>query len=277
MVSRDETRSQDLLGAVVVVTGGAAGIGQALAIEAALRGASVMVGDIGDASETIESVIAAGGRGRWVHCDAGVKADIVALRDATVAEFGGVNVVCSNVGTGAVGPLHLVSDEDFEQTIRVNVTGSFWVLKVFAPDLISAAGQGRPAAILFTGSEHSLGVPPADAPPYVPPASVYTMSKQAILGMAAVARRDLAPAGVHAAILCPGWTAVDTLRKIAKADEHYQMVLNTFSQEPSFVAACAFEGLEQGEYIIPTNPISRDFVVGTHQEIINAMESAAKL
>ena len=38
------------------------------------------------------------------------------------------------------------------------------------------------------------------------------------------------------------------------------------------MAKCAFDGLARGQHIIPTNPVSRDFVVATHQEIINAME-----
>jgi short-subunit dehydrogenase len=98
------------------------------------------------------------------------------------------------------------------------------------------------------------------------------MSKHALLGIAAVARRDLAADGVHVAILCPGWTATENVRRYAEMDDHIRMVLDTMSQEPLVVAKCAFDGLALGQYIIPTNPVSRDFVVATHQEIINAME-----
>lgn len=119
---------------------------------------------------------------------------------------------------------------------------------------------------------NSLGVRPTDEPPYVPPMSLYTRSKHALLGIAALARRDLAAYGVHVAILCPGWSATESVRLYAKLDDHIRMVLDTMSQEPPVVAKCAFDGLALGQHIIPTNPVSRDFVVATHQEIINAME-----
>jgi NAD(P)-dependent dehydrogenase (short-subunit alcohol dehydrogenase family) len=234
-----------------------------------------MVGDIDDASGTVATIEEAGGQARWQNCDVGVKEDVVALRDAVLTQFGAVNIVCSNVGIGVAGPLHSVSDEDFERTMRVNVTGSYVMLQTFAPALTQASGTGGPASLLFTGSEHSLGVPPTDRPPFVPVGSVYTMSKFAMLGIAGVARRDLEAAGVHVAILCPGWTATDMLHSLGETDEHFQMVLRRFGQEPSLVAEMAFDGLQRRQHIIPTNPFSREFVVDAHREIIEAMEAAA--
>lgn len=59
---------------------------------------------------------------------------------------------------------------------------------------------------------------------------------------------------------------------LPEIDDHICMVLDTMSQEPPVVAKWAFDRLALGQHIIPTNPVSRDFVVATHQEIINAME-----
>jgi NAD(P)-dependent dehydrogenase (short-subunit alcohol dehydrogenase family) len=232
-----------------------------------------MVGDVEDASGTVEAIERSGGVARWVRCDVGVHDEVTSLRDATVAEFGAVNLVCSNVGVGALGALHEASDEEFELAVRVNVFGSFWVLKAFAPDLIAAASSGSRAQIMFTGSEHSLGVPPTEEPPFVPPMSVYTMTKHAMLGLAAVAQRDLQGIGVQVSILCPGWTATERLREYAAADEHLQMIVDTMSQEPDVVARLAFDGIDRGQLVIPTNPNSRAFVVATHREIIESMEA----
>ena len=273
MTSRSESVYMNFTGAVAVVTGGAAGIGQALALEAARRGAKVMIGDTEDASGTVTAIESAGGEAAWQRCDVGRKAEIHALRDTALSMYGKINLVCSNVGIGVAGPLHLVAEDDFERTMRVNVTGSYWVLQTFASELVDAAALGDPSVILFTGSEHSLGVPPTDRPPYVPQSGVYTMSKYALLGVAAVARRDLAEAGVHVAILCPGWTATQTARRYAEKDPHLRMVLETYSQEPAVVAERAFIGLDNNQHIIPTNAISRDFVVAAHQEIIDAVEA----
>ena len=263
----------NFVGGVGVVTGGAHGIGRALAVEAARRGASVMIGDVEDAASTVAEIEGIGGKASWRMCDVGDRADVEALHAATMSTFGGVNLVCSNVSIGAQGPLHLTSSEDFERILRVNVVGSFALLAVFAPELMRAAEARPPSHFLITGSENSLGVPPTELPPYVGQLSAYTFSKQALLGMAAVARRDLAPSGVNVAILCPGWTWNERLRQYADTNERMARILAAYAQTPEYVAACAFEGMVNGAHIIPTNPISRDFVVNTHMEIVRAIEA----
>ena len=258
---------------VAVVTGGANGIGRALAVEAARRGASVMIGDVVDASETIAEIEGLGGRASWQICDVASLSDVESLREATTSLYGDINLVCSNVSVGVSGPLHTTSADDFERILRVNVVGSYNVLATFAEVLIRTSARGLIAHFLFTGSENSLGVPPIQAPPYVGQVSAYTLSKQAIFAMAAVARRDLAESGVRVAIVCPGWTWNERLKQIALVNERMSQIFDAYAQEPAEVARRAFDGLANGVHIIPTNPVSCDFVIETHREIIRAMQS----
>jgi NAD(P)-dependent dehydrogenase (short-subunit alcohol dehydrogenase family) len=269
-----EQTTVHLDGLVAVVTGGASGIGRSLAIELARRNATVVIGDVQEASATVFEIEQAGGSAIATHCDVSVTGDIADLHDLAVTEFGSADLVFSNVGVGAPGPLHSLESADFERVWRLSVESAFHTLRAFAPDLIRAAAAGRFAAITFTGSEHSLGVPPSDVPPRVPASSAYTMSKHALLGIAAVARRDLAAAGVRVALLCPGWTATETLRRYAEKSPALRESLEEFAQEPDFVAAFALDRLIEGQHIIATNPVSAEFVTRTHTEILEAMALA---
>ena len=161
---------------VVVVTGGANGIGRALALEAARRGARVVIGDVKDAQGTVDLIVAAGGQAVWQSCDMTHLAQVRALAEMALARHGEVNVLCNNAGRGALGALQDVDPAAARQVFDLNILGIFHGIHTFAPLLVEAAKSGRPAYLLNTGSEHSLGVPP-----HVSPMSAYTASKYAVL------------------------------------------------------------------------------------------------
>jgi NAD(P)-dependent dehydrogenase (short-subunit alcohol dehydrogenase family) len=256
----------DLSGAVVVVTGAATGVGRALAREAAGRGADVVAVDVDDPGETTELIAAAGGRARRARADV---RDLAALQ-ALAEELGGpVDLVCANAGTGAGGTIDTIKSDDLRHLLEVNVLGVFHTAQAFLPGLRLARAAGRPAALLITGSEHSLGVPP-----YVPPMTGYTTTKHALLGLAAAFRRDLAPEDIAVSLLCPGYVRTERLRAYASASTEMRQVLDAYGQDSADVAGRALDGVARGAFLIPTNPVSRDFVVEFHQEVIDAMEEA---
>ncbi|SFN07165.1 Short-chain dehydrogenase [Streptomyces sp. cf124] len=245
-----------LTDAVVVVTGGATGVGLALAREAAARGARVMIADVEDASAAVESLRADGATADWLLTDTSDYAQIKKLTEATVERFGAVNVVCNNAGIGVVGALQDVDPGEGKRLFDVNVLGMFYVVHAFAPLLKDAAARGGPAYILNTGSEHSLGVPP-----HVMPMSTYTASKYAALGLTDTARRDLKDFGVGVSLLAPGWVRTERVSALVAADPHAAAAIGPFAQEPAVVAGMAFDGLLKGTAIIATNPHSRAFAM----------------
>ena len=257
-----------LSGRHAVVTGAATGIGRGLAREAARRGAEVLVVDVDDPSETVAMVVRDGGRASGAVCDI---TDVDALQ-ALAAKHHDIDLVCANVGTGAGGTILTLSLSDFRRTLEINVLGAIATAQAFLPGLLAARAGGRPASILITGSEHSLGVPP-----YVKPMSAYTMSKHALLGLAACMQRDLEQEGVDVSLLCPSYVRTERLQAMATQSPAVAQVIEAYAQEVDEVARRAFDGLSTGQLIVPTNPISTEFVTGLHTAIIDAMPSSDEL
>lgn len=246
----------DLKDAVVVVTGGATGVGLALAREAVRRGARAMLVDVHDAGEAVAALRAEGGTVESTIADVSNVDDVRRAAAETIARFGAVNVVCNNAGTAAFGRLQDVAPDEASRVLRINVEGSFHVIHVFAPALQESAAAGRPAYLLNTGSEHSLGVPP-----HVEPISIYTVSKYAVLGLTMTAHRDLSPLGISVSLLAPGWTLTENVRSWVDGDPEVAAAILPYAQEPADVAAKAIDGLLAGTRVIATNPLSRAFAM----------------
>jgi NAD(P)-dependent dehydrogenase (short-subunit alcohol dehydrogenase family) len=120
------TPTFDLTGKVVVVTGGSKGLGRAMALGFAERGADVVVASrkLGPCEEVADEVRARGGRALAVACHVGDWGQCEALVDATVAEFGRIDVLVNNAGIAPVPPNLLGVTEDlFDKTVAVNLKG----------------------------------------------------------------------------------------------------------------------------------------------------------
>ncbi|KQP19274.1 hypothetical protein ASF45_24635 [Pseudorhodoferax sp. Leaf265] len=218
----------------------------------------MFIGDVQDAQATVDAIAAAGGQAEWRPCDMTQYPDVAALAAHAVERFGGINVLCNNAGRGVPGPMHETDPSVARQVLDVNVLGLFHGIHAFTPYLRATAANGRPAFILNTGSEHSLGVPP-----HVGPMSVYTASKFAALGLTEAAARDLAPLGIKVSILTPGWVRTERVAALIGTSAAAAARIEPYAQDSAEVAAKAFDGLSAGHLIIATNPASREFAM-TH-------------
>jgi NAD(P)-dependent dehydrogenase (short-subunit alcohol dehydrogenase family) len=175
-----------------VVTGGASGIGRAIACELASRGAKVIISDVNDAGLT-ETLAKLGSGCSSFHCDVSDHTQVEQLAAFANETLGGCDLLFANAGVIAAGRYTKMTVAEVDWILGANVRGVWSTTSVFARMMEQQAEGGR---ICFTGSEHSLGFQHANA-------AVYTASKHAVLGLAEVLRAE-APKNLSVSIFCPG-------------------------------------------------------------------------
>jgi NAD(P)-dependent dehydrogenase (short-subunit alcohol dehydrogenase family) len=157
--------AQDLLdftGRVVLLTGGATGIGRSTARLFAEHGAAVVVGDVDQrAKETVGLIEADGGRARFVEADVTRDADMERLVATAVDAFGGLHAAFNNAGIlPRTAPLAEMSEEDWTRTIDVDLKGVFLAMKHEIRHMLGSGG----GAIVNTASVAGVVADPGMAP-----------------------------------------------------------------------------------------------------------------
>ena len=182
---------------VCVVTGGASGIGRAMAQRFARAGMRIVLGDVEPAALSA-AVAELGGEDRaaGLRADVGSMDDMSALRDLATSRFGDVHIVCLNAGVAPTGPVLGTPLDVWEWVLDVNLRGVLHGAKAFGP-VLAAQGEGH---VICTASVAGLTDTPTVA--------AYGTSKHAVVGLAAALRAELAGSGVGVSVLCPG--AIDT-------------------------------------------------------------------
>lgn len=234
-----------------VITGAASGIGLALARGLAGRGAHVILADI----ELERAQAAAAGIGEnaiAMPVDQADEASIAALADAAFDHFGTIDAVFANAGVGAGGPIFSTPQRNIDWVMAVNLIGPIWLSRHFVPRLIA---QDRRSRFILTGSEHSLGLPARGGQ-----ASIYTISKHAVLGFAETLRRDLAGTPVDVSIICPAVVTTDIWNPLRNRHERFggprTLSERPTSQEgldPDAAAARIIDALSDGEFYVFTH------------------------
>jgi NAD(P)-dependent dehydrogenase (short-subunit alcohol dehydrogenase family) len=178
-------------GQVVVVTGGASGIGRAIATRFAAAGASVVVADL---DETGAKAVAAqiGEGARWIGCNVTDEAQVDAAAALAVEEFGSLDVMVNNAGICVLGPLHLLDSSDFDRMIAVNLKGTLYGIKAAVPRMPNGG------AIITTASTAGLNGAPL--------LGGYGATKAGIINMTKTAAAELRPAGIRVNCVCPAFT-----------------------------------------------------------------------
>lgn len=187
---------QDLKGKTAFITGGASGLGLAMAHAFGEAGMQVMLADIERAplDAALADLEGRQIRAKGLLCDVADRKAVQAAADETVAKFGKVHVVCNNAGVGAGGPIGEVQPADWDWVVAVNLMGVVYGMEVFTP-LIRSHGEG--GCFVNTASMAGLISAPGMEP--------YTATKYAVVGMSEGWWAQLAPQNIHVAVLCPGF------------------------------------------------------------------------
>ena len=199
---------------VVIVPGGASGIGKATALLFAAEGARVVVADLDrtQGMEIVDAIEAAGGEARFVRVDISVEADAAALSAAVERDFGRLDVLvnCAGIFLAPRVRVDLFAAETWERVIDVNLKGIFLTTK-HAVQLMERSGGG---VILFIAS--TAGVTSSSA------SVAYGASKGGVHGLAFTLAEQLEPANIRVNVVCPNDIStplkLEAIREIAERE-----------------------------------------------------------
>jgi NAD(P)-dependent dehydrogenase (short-subunit alcohol dehydrogenase family) len=187
---------RDLAGKVAVVTGGASGIGRAMATRFARERMKLVLVDVegGPLAEVTRAFEAGGVEVLARQLDVSDAASMDALAEATLGRFGAVHLVCNNAGVGSGGPMWELTSEDWEFAMRPNLWGVIHGVRVFTRHLI-AQDEGH---IVNTASMAGLVSVPGMGP--------YNVTKHGVVTLSETLHHELTALGsrVGVSVLCPG-------------------------------------------------------------------------
>ncbi len=182
---------------VVIVTGGAKGIGRAYCLGAAAEGARVVVADVADVKATVNAIEARGGQALGVACDVAREPDTQRLATETLARFGRIDVLVNNAALYASlrrRSFMEIPVEEWDRVMAVNLRGLFLCARAVFPAM---KAQGKGTIVNISSSTFFKGVPD-----YIH----YTTSKGGVVGFTRSLARELGPFGIRVNAIAPGFT-----------------------------------------------------------------------
>jgi NAD(P)-dependent dehydrogenase (short-subunit alcohol dehydrogenase family) len=246
---------EDLAGKVAFVTGGASGIGLAMAQCFAREGAKVALADIevGALEKAEEELRAAGAEVIGVKCDVSDRASVVAAAERAVEAFGKVHVLCNNAGVAPSGAIDETTPEDWKWGLGVNLMGAVHGIQVLVPK-IKAHGEG--GHVVNTASIAGLIA--------LPTLGIYTATKYAVVGLSETLRGELAPFDIGVSVVCPSFvkTRLHESHRNRPAelgpgpdepDAFMAQMLST-ATEPQVIGERVVRGVKRGDFYILPHP-----------------------
>jgi len=217
---------------VVIVTGGANGIGRAAVERFSLEGARVAVLDIDEigAKEIAKSM-----DGLAIQCDVSKKNSVQSAVEAVLAEYGRIDVLFANAGVYRGAPLTELAIEDWQLVMDVNLTGVLLCCQAVAPAMMSQK-DGSIVVMSSMGAKTSW-----------PASAAYSGAKTGEIGVVRSISQELGPYNINCNAVCLGHADTELMRDVDKA-------------------VCAENGWEPGTYLqelIDSNPMKR---LGTVEE-----------
>ncbi len=223
----------EVKGKVIVVTGGASGIGEALCRRFAREGAKGVV--VADVNEAGAKTVAANIKGAAFKCDVRKEDDVIRLVRFTEETFGPIDLFCSNAGILEMGGVEC-PNESWQRIWEVNVLSHVLVGRAVIPGMIERGG----GAIMITASAAGLLSQIGSAP--------YSVTKHAAVGLAESLSITYGDSGIRVFALCPQAVRSEMTRQgggVAAVDG---------LMEPDQLADAVIEGFKKEEFLILPHP-----------------------
>lgn len=269
---------EDLGNKVAVITGGAEGIGRAIAYRAAKEGMRLVLADINAASLaiTVAELEGQGAEVLGVPTDVSDFDDVEALANATFTRFHRVHLLVNNAGVALCKPAWELTSEDWNWVLGVNLHGVIHGLKAFVPRMLSDGEEGH---IINTSSAAGLLATPGFA--------AYSVSKHGVVALSEVLYHDLAlrESRIKVSVLCPAWVKTRIAESERNRDDAERSDLRDFDPvsmkiaaavlqatasgiEPDRVAAAVFDAIAADRFYILTHPDTKSGVKVRMEDIL---------
>ena len=241
---------EDFNDKIIVITGGATGIGLALARAFGREGAKLVLSARREnrLREAVDALTSEGIEASYATCDVTDLAQVEALADTCWERHGHVDVIVNNAGMNqpAPGPVIAMPMADVHKVLGVNLFGVWHGSAVFGRRFVE---QGTPAAIYNIGSENSL----FNA---VPGAAAYVASKHAVLAMTDALREEM-PDFVDVSLICPGFVRSE----LGPAE------LMSLGMDTDKFAATTLDQLKAGRYFVVSHAYNMAHIDQRYEEI----------
>lgn len=180
-----------------LVTGGGRGIGAAIALKLGSLGATTIVcgRTLARLQHTAGQIRSGGGQSEAMACDVADWSSVTALAERIQKTFGRLDILVNNAAIGAFGgPLHTMPPEKWDPVLNTNLRGVFYMIRAFAPMMISAGG-GDIINISSLAGKNAL-----------PNGAAYSASKWGLNGLSYSVAEELRGHNIRVAVVCPGST-----------------------------------------------------------------------
>jgi NAD(P)-dependent dehydrogenase (short-subunit alcohol dehydrogenase family) len=274
---------RDFNGKTAFVTGGAGGIGFALAKAFLQAGMNVMLADIEEKAleGALKSLAIYDNRLAGVVLDVSLSAAFERAAEETFTRFGKVHVLCNNAGVSRAGPVDKVAPSDWEWVWGVNVGAAVTGIRIF---LLSIKSHGEGGHIVNTASMAGLVGNALSG--------VYTSTKFAIVGLSEVLAEELKGSNIGVSVLCPASVrtnmpmngrnrparfggSFDILADPALAERNARFLANNAAGlHPDRVAPMVLRAIRENRLYIVTDPARRTAVEARHARIMAAFDAS---
>lgn len=236
---------RDMAGRVALVTGASRGIGAAVAIELARRGAAVGVHCYQArnlADDVVLQINGGGGSAVALEADIGDEQDVERMRDSMVKAFGPANILVNNAGINHFVSVFETTEADFDRLIRVNVTGAFLCTRALAPAM-REMGWGRIVNISSDCGKRGGKVSGVH----------FSASKAALQGLTRSLARQLSPLGITVNDVAPATILTERLSEGLSEDQRearaVQIPIGRLGRPEDVAAAVAFLASDAAGFI----------------------------
>lgn len=231
----------------VFITGGASGLGQALAMHYAGQGWRVLIGDLDRerCMDTVAKLQAMSSASDAIACDVTSETDVQAAADWLQQHWGGVDVVINNAGVAQMGGIEDASAEDWQWIVDINLLGVVRGCRIFTP-MLRAQGGGQLVNIAsMAGLVH------------MPQASAYNATKAAVVALSETLHLELEADNIRVTVVCPAFFRTALAQNMRASNPKLEAVTKRLVERARIgaedIARQVFDGVQRGETHILTH------------------------